>query len=114
MKKTILVIAALLFHVITFCQTVDKAKLIGTWQSVDDKRSVIVFTSTHQKSIYEGKVLDSYTYMLQGDRLKVDDLEYDIFNLTNTNLGMIYVGRGNTLSYKRIKSVTGKKKPKKS
>lgn len=91
----------------------------GTWQSTDDPKSHIVFASAIKKDVYNGKVL-SQTSFLISDRCKNEsnisgevapdafmtlpneDQCFYILRLDDNLLQLNYVGRGNTLTYKRI------------
>jgi hypothetical protein len=105
-----LVLISLFVSTCTFAQkTIDKKLLVGKWVSVQDKKSMIVFTSTKQIDYYEGKKLDEEIYKItykkrSGCRLTLaSGLEYDIYELTAKRLEMTYVGRGNSLIYVRAK-----------
>jgi len=90
--------------------TIDKAtmisKLFGRWVSLDDEKSVIEFTDSTKIDTYNGEKMSEDIFKLNEKHLTVgagDDLfEYDIIEITDETLTMIYLGRGNILRYQRL------------
>ncbi len=97
--------------------------LQGKWQSNDDKTNFLVFEKNHRKEIAEGmKKWDDEEFILsdhcQNDLNKADnnpkekdrymsckksDLCWYIESITSEKLVLDYMGRGNTLTYKKVK-----------
>lgn len=89
----------------------------GKWQSLLDKKEVWEFKAGNLTMYYVGTAADKVTYRLsnsckQPDGPPVekekyittgDDLCYYIIHVTATRLSLSYIGRGNTLSFRRIK-----------
>ncbi|MFA6252285.1 MAG: hypothetical protein WCX74_02705 [Candidatus Paceibacterota bacterium] len=88
-------------------ETGTKYLLIGKWQSDEDSKFVTEFTSSEQVDYYDGKEIASNKFTLNGDIISVDSfdekLEYKILEVTNEKLSLSYLGRGNTLNFKRVK-----------
>jgi hypothetical protein len=96
--------------------------LQGKWQSNDDKTNFLVFEKNHRKEISEGmKSWDDEEFILsdncmnetnQADKnpkeidkyisCKKSDLCWYIVSISSESLTLQYMGRGNTLSYKRV------------
>lgn len=94
-----------------------KSLLIGTWQSTDDENNFVEFTSKLKTETNVG-VEDIEEYILsntcingEGTASKEDDyisglkseLCWYIISMDEENLSLSYLGRGNTLNYKRVK-----------
>jgi len=87
-------------------------KLTGTWQSIDDAKSVVRYTEDGTMAdIYDGEELGSGTWsMKQGHRksamlttmMNGEEYTYQIEELTESELIMIYMPRGNVLRYNKI------------
>lgn len=99
--------------------------LQGKWQSTDDKTNFLVFEKNHRKeaNIVNGKGNWDDEVFVISDKCKnetdkneeVDaekdkyiscaksDLCWYILKLDDTTLSLSYMGRGNTLTYKRVK-----------
>jgi len=104
--RTILLICLMIPGSVSWSQS-RKAALSGTWVSMDDSRSRIVFTAGKQLDYYDGKFLGTSYYVRKGDELTVtdesgSDYHYSIVSLTATKLTMIYTDRGNLLRYRRV------------
>jgi len=78
----------------------------GSWISLDNAKSVIKFTSSTKIDYYENKKLAEDSFDIEEDHLTVgadeDLFEYTIVKITDTNLILTYLPRGNTLLYERI------------
>ena len=98
--------------------------ILGTWQSLEDPRSVLLITRTTYQEKYPGLPNSKLTYRItnacpnpdapkligkQKDILVTYDAKeslsycYGIDLLNNNLLTLIYLGRGNSLHFKRIK-----------
>ena len=97
--------------------------LQGKWQSIDDKTNFLVFEKNQRKEISEGMdTWDIETFVLsnkcsnESDKdngiqpeknkyisCKESDMCWYIVNINKNFLTLRYMGRGNTLKYKRIK-----------
>ena len=94
-------------------------KLQGRWQSVDDPNSIVTYLGDQKMEVYEG-VANSLTEStieigancLNGenpvaeDDTYISDIEsglcWAIIKLTEDELELAFMGRGNTLKYKRL------------
>lgn len=94
--------------------------LQGKWQSMDDKTNFLIFEKNHRKEIagdsdkwddeifiLDEKCLNSNAPLIENEKdryitCKESDLCWYIIELNSTSLSLSYVGRGNTLTYKRI------------
>jgi len=78
----------------------------GSWISLDDAKSVIKFTSSTKIDFYENKKITEDDFVIEEDHLVVgideDLFEYTIVKITDNNLVLTYLPRGNTLLYERI------------
>ena len=78
----------------------------GSWISLDDAKSVIKFTSSTKIDFYENKKITEAGFAIEEDNLAVgadeDLFEYTIVKITDGNLVLTYLPRGNTLLYERI------------
>lgn len=102
----------------------DTFKLLqGKWQHIDDKSNFLVFDGNHRKEIADGMVTwDDEIFTLSdkcanpADKDNETDPENDryiscaasnlcwyILNIDKDNLSLSYMGRGNTLTYKRVR-----------
>ncbi len=92
--------------------------LQGKWQSIDDKSSYIIFENNLKKDIYNEKVVDSVTFVLTDkcqyevsdygfgsgkDKYISSENCYYISELNDQYLTLIYMDRGNSLKYKKVK-----------
>ena len=87
---------------------IDLSLLIGEWESVDDEKSQIEFTEFEKIDYYDSeKTSEGLFDVLAENKLVVnfdDELfEYSIIKLTDGELQLTYLPRGNTLKYKRAK-----------
>ncbi len=97
--------------------------LQGKWQHFEDKTNYLVFEGNHREEIAEGMdKWDDKTFILsnkcanQSDKDNgivpekdryisciESDLCWYIVDVDKENLSLSYMGRGNTLTYKRVK-----------
>ena len=97
--------------------------LQGKWRHVDDKTNFLVFEGDHRKEIAAGMdEWDDETFVLSDHCLNSDsgmsgdpkekdsyitcpesDACWYIMTLTETNLTLMYGGRGNILAYEKVK-----------
>jgi len=104
-------------------QSLNFELLQGKWQSTDDKTNFLVFDKNHRKEISEGmQSWDDEEFMLadqcgnesnkadnnskEKDRYiscKKSDLCWYIVSISTEKLTLQYMGRGNTLTYTRVK-----------
>ncbi len=94
--------------------------LQGKWISLDDKKSVIEFINNQKMDIYAGKKMSASEFQLHdkfpveegdiknenGKYLIVGENEevfgYNIIELSDKNLTLMYLPRGNILKYEKI------------
>lgn len=127
MKKYLLVIfICLALSQIANAQKTNLELLQGKWQSIDDKTNFLIFENNHRKEaniikgkgdwddeefilsdkcindsdkdIELGKEKDKYISCLESD------LCWYIVSIDEKTLSLSYMGRGNTLTYKKVKS----------
>ena len=85
-----------------------KDKIIGEWKSLDDSKSMKVFEKGQiSKEIYNGEIMSQGTWELTGEsalRVLDNNEEYlfTILKLSDTELELSYLPRGNTLRYARV------------
>jgi small nuclear ribonucleoprotein (snRNP)-like protein len=128
MKKILLISAFSLTTILTYAQNKSNATSVqgmlqGKWQSVDDKTNVIMFDQNERKESSDGmKTWDKEVFILSdkcsnesdqnnGMKLEKDkyisckesDLCWYIVLINKDLLTLTYMGRGNTLKYKRVK-----------
>jgi hypothetical protein len=115
MKKNILLVILFLSFGICFAQKgIDPKLLQGKWQSLDDKTNFLIFTKSLRKEIANG--MDSWdisNYNLSrgsGNSIYINEVidnekvsVWGIESLDNTRLTLVYLSRGNSLRYKRVK-----------
>ncbi|MFH1457323.1 MAG: Gmad2 immunoglobulin-like domain-containing protein [Patescibacteria group bacterium] len=82
------------------------SKLQGKWMSADDKDSVVEFINNKKIDFYAGQwmsendfILSQNKYIIIGDGK--DKLKYEIVDITQDFLTLVYIGRGNVLKYTR-------------
>jgi len=123
MKVSFLVFFAFVASTSCFGQKTTVYKLLqGKWQSMDDKTDLLWFDKNHQKGISAGiNKWDDELFVLSNscenssdkDRglpkekdkyisATDSDMCWYIVELTPTRLVLSYMGRGNTLSYRRV------------
>ncbi len=94
---------------------IDRTKLVGTWQSTDDPLSKVVFnTDGSQQDVYDNKVLGSGSWSFYEQESDVflrtvineETYEYAILEISEENLTLSYLSRGNILNYKRVVNST--------
>src|SRR5215217_3368204 len=84
-------------------QLPDKKKLIGHWVSTGDSNYHIAFTPTLQRAYYGNEIQATNSYRLHHDTLVTRDKQtgsvfrYSVVSLSNTNLTLLYLDRGNLL-----------------
>jgi len=90
-----------------------KAKVEGTWISVDDERYSIIFSGNIKTDFYDDEevqqlhfsLLKETEYGIEGPYIRVgegDDGEtYAIMELTQDELTLLHLPRGNILRYER-------------
>lgn len=96
--------------------------LQGKWQHTEDKTNFLVFENNHRKEIVEGMDnWDDEVFVLSGscknesnkdNEVQIEndkyiscvesDLCWYIVSIDKDNLSLSYVGRGNTLTYRRV------------
>jgi small nuclear ribonucleoprotein (snRNP)-like protein len=128
MKKILLISTFSLTTILTYAQNKSNATSVqgilqGKWQSVDDKTNVIMFDQNERKESSDGmKTWDKEVFILSdkcsnesdqnnGMKLEKDkyisckesDLCWYIVLINKDLLTLTYMGRGNTLKYKRVK-----------
>src|SRR6266700_5323395 len=80
-------------------QTNDRKMIIGRWVSVDDRKYVVVFTSTEKREYYDKALSSVYSYSIKNDSLIAKDKSdgdvfyYSIENLSKKYLSLMYLGR---------------------
>ena len=87
----------------------DFASLQGVWISSDDKNSKIEFVGNQKIDFYEEEKISEGSFELKntenGQYLDVTTggelFEYNIMNLSETALDLMYLPRGNVLKYTR-------------
>lgn len=127
MKKYLLVIfICLAFYEIANAQKTNLELLQGKWQSIDDKTNFLIFENNHRKeaNIIKGKgdwddeefVLSDKCINDSDKDIELDkekdkyisclesDLCWYIVSIDKKTLSLSYMGRGNTLTYKKVKS----------
>tara|TARA_B100000745_G_C20143233_1_gene392072 strand:+ start:123 stop:545 length:423 start_codon:yes stop_codon:yes gene_type:complete len=91
------------------------AQMVGTWQSIDDDKSVVIFNENGTTiDIYDGEELGEGSWELSqneayedsGLRLRImvngEEYNYVVWNINENELTINYLERGNTLNYKRV------------
>ena len=98
-------------------------KIQGKWQSTDDKTNFLVFEKDHRKEFADGmEKWDDEVFVLSDKCLNdldkdreiepekdkyisciKSDLCWYITEVNSTDLSLSYMGRGNTLMYKKVK-----------
>ena len=98
-------------------------KIQGKWQSTDDKTNFLVFEKDHRKEIADGmEKWDDEVFVLGNKCLNDSDKDKEIepekdkyisciksdlcwyiTEVNSTDLSLSYMGRGNTLTYKKVK-----------
>jgi hypothetical protein len=129
--KTLVIALTLFVSTSVFSQKPKAYQLLqGKWRSLEDRSNILWFDKNHRKEIASGmKAWDDEIFVLSNSCKNTADkeggmpLENDkyisvtagnmcwyIEKLTPTTLELSYVGRGNTLSYKKVVPVKRKKK----
>jgi hypothetical protein len=87
----------------------DTKLLIGDWTSEDDKKYTIVVTNSTFVEYYDNEKMGVFSYKIDKDKLIKTDRDdgevykYDIMNLTNQRLTLLYLSRGNVLLFTKTK-----------
>lgn len=80
--------------------------LIGKWLSLDDCDSMIEFDEDNKIDYYQGEKISEDKYDQERDNIVVKTeegkMEYKIVEISSKKLILIYLARGNTLSYKKV------------
>ena len=94
----------------------DDYKLIrGKWVSFEDKHYKITISDSTFIEYYDKDKPEIFKYKIENDILKKtgadgDIYEYEISSLSDTNLTLMYLPRGNFLMFEKIKSRKTKSK----
>lgn len=126
MRKVIITIVSVFFVSIIFSQhkTRNSTKSVydllqGKWQSVDDKNDYLIFQGDIRKEVY-GESADSDRYWLSKSCessysncrqnrsgkyiVQKDNMCWQV-RVNNNTLVLTYINRGNTLTYRRVKTL---------
>jgi hypothetical protein len=127
MKKYILLFVFAITTILTYSQNKPTAASVqellqGKWQSMDDKTVIIMFEKNERKESRDGmKTWDKEVFELSNKCLNESDKDNEIIletdkyiscqsdlcwyidSIDSNFLTLRYMGRGNTLKYKRIK-----------
>ena len=107
MLKTLFLLVTLAAFTSVFAQqqALDKKKLLGNWVSTEDTNYHITFTPTLQREYYGNELQAVNTYKIHGDTLVKTDKQtgaiymYSVMGITNRNLTLLYLDRGNLLKF---------------
>lgn len=90
-------------------------QIIGKWVSNDDSNTMLVIDNRTLRNYYNNMLIDSGFYsfnktILNSEEIfslavtysKGDTLFYEIENITDSTLTLLYMARGNNLIYRRI------------
>ncbi len=88
-------------------QASDKLSLLqGKWFSVDDENSVIEFKDNLKIDFYSGEKMFEGIFELNDNNLKVNEngeiFEYTINEISESNLILMFLPRGNILKYHKV------------
>lgn len=104
-------------------ENIDVELLQGTWQSIEDESSFLIFEGDHLKSVYKGmeEDMEDDVFILSDACMNESDGGNDfpkeknryisspnmdmcwyIEVLDASNLSLIYLSRGNQLTYRRV------------
>jgi hypothetical protein len=79
---------------------------LGKWVSLDDQNSEIEFVGTKKIDYYQTQKVSEGNFVIDNDYLIVTDegeeYKYSIVKVSNEDLILTYLSRGNTLKYKRV------------
>ncbi len=106
------ILAILFTFIITFSfgqakTNLDLKKLNGSWISTDDKNYHITIKDATWKDYYEKNVTTVLDLKINKNNITAKDkksgeiYKYEIVKLNDKQLSLIYLDRGNTLSFKR-------------
>lgn len=84
--------------------------LLGSWISLDDAKSVIKFTSSTKIDYYENKKMSESNFTLDEEEIyltvegdnEIEIYEYEIMELKDDTLKLMFLPRGNILDYEKI------------
>ncbi|MFA5080815.1 MAG: hypothetical protein WC472_04325 [Candidatus Paceibacterota bacterium] len=80
--------------------------LSGRWISLDDEKSEIEFSDKKMTDYYQGQKVSEGSFTVSGEYLTVnsdgEEYKYSIVKVSNEDLILTYLSRGNTLKYKRV------------
>ena len=91
------------------------SKMVGMWQSTEDEKAIVVFNENGTTiDIYDGEELSGGSWELfegekyegSGPHLKTiingEEYDYAVWSVSDTELTINYLTRGNTLNYIRV------------
>ena len=89
-------------------QKIDKKLLLGLWVSDADNKYKISVTDSTFLEFYDKEPPDTFRYKIKKARLiktdaSGDAYEYDILTLTSTYFSIMYMPRGNVLTFSKRK-----------
>ena len=90
---------------VNLSESKNEDKIIGSWKSLDDEKSIKVFEKNGiAKEVYGKETLENGTWELTGeDSLKIvmgeEEYLYSILKINTSELELSYLPRGNTLRY---------------
>lgn len=82
-------------------------KLTGTWVSTEDKKYRVIIKGSIMQEYYDKEKTAVLRFRIHRNLLTAKDIKtgdvfkYDLVTVNNKQLTMIYLGRGNTLSFRR-------------
>ncbi len=92
-----------------------KEKIIGTWESVEDEKYILLFEESGSFSdTYDSEFIGSGSWELEevfGEfdvtfylhkELDGEEYDYEVLNIDDNNLVLLYLGRGNILEYVKL------------
>ena len=113
MKVKICLTLILVYYFSLFAQSskdpLEKNLFIGRWKSVSDKNYSIVVNDSTIFEYYGKEITGILIFKIDGDKLieinKKDKQEfyYSIIRLDKNQLTLLYLDRGNTLRFRRMK-----------
>lgn len=82
------------------------AMLQGKWVSLDDSNSKIEFNNIKKIDYYQNEKMSEGNFEIEDDKYLIvagdgDEFKYEIIELSDENLTLIYLPRGNTLKYQK-------------
>ncbi len=87
--------------------------IVGDWQSKDDEKSVVTYRDDGTtEDVYDGELLSTGAWEIsqaEQPSLRVtmdgEEYKYTVIEISNEELGLIYMARGNILRYTKINDV---------